>query len=153
MEASEIDYRFEEMVDVLSRMPPAIKRQKFTSWIDYVNDPNTAYGYSEVKLSRPKPTPKQIDRMDQALMWINMLETKEEQRLIWARAHKFPLRKIAGLMGISKDTVKYRWMAALVKLSYKKKKKIIIYLDKSDKKCIGFLYNADLFVMCSYSKV
>lgn len=119
MEASEIADRFEEMVDVLSRMPPAIKRQKFTSWIDYVVDPNTAYGYYNMKLSRPKPTPKQIDRMDQALLWINMLETKEEQRLIWARAHKFPLRKIAGLMGISKDTVKYRWMAALIKLSYK----------------------------------
>ena len=119
MEASEIADRFEEMVDVLSRMPPAIKRQKFTSWIDYVNDPNTAYGYSEVKLSRPKPTPKQIDRMDQALLWINMLETKEEQRLIWARAKKYSWRKIAAVAGCSKDTAKYRWQEAIMTIAEK----------------------------------
>lgn len=123
MEADQLADRFEDMVDVLSRLPPAIKKQKSTAWFDYVNDPNTAYGYGDVRLSRPKPTPKQITEMDEALLWVNMLESKEEQRLIWARAHKFPLRKIAGLMGISKDTVKYRWMASLIKLSIKLKKK------------------------------
>ena len=37
--AVELADRFEEMVDVLNRMPPVIRKQKMVHWPDYPNDP------------------------------------------------------------------------------------------------------------------
>ena len=108
--------RFDEMVDVLTRLPPVVRKQKLSSWVDHVNDPNTAYGYNDFTVSRPKPTGKQIDRMDQALLWLISLK-QEEQRIVWARGHRYSWRKIAMMMGCNKDTAKLRWQVVLLKLA------------------------------------
>jgi hypothetical protein len=118
--AVELADRFEEMVDVLNRMPSVVRKQKMIHWPDYPNDPNQAYGYNDYTISRPKPSGEQIDRCDQALLWLLYLD-KPQKELIWARASKFSWRKIAMYLGCNKDTAKLKWTVILMELIEKLK--------------------------------
>jgi len=108
--------RFDEMVDVLTRLPPTTRKQKLASWVDYVTDPNTAYGYNDVTISSSVPTARQITNMDECLMWLVSMD-KHEQRIVWARGHRYSWRKIAMMMGCNKDTAKLKWQVVLLKLA------------------------------------
>ena len=58
--------RFEEMVDVLNRMPPVQRKQKMVHWPDYPNDPNQAYGYNDytcLLYTSPSPRDGLLSRM------------------------------------------------------------------------------------------
>ena len=87
---------------------------------DYPNDPNQSYGYNDYTISRPKPSGEQIDRCDQALLWLLYLN-KDQKELIWARASKFSWRKIAMFLGCNKDTAKMKWTVVLFELIEKLK--------------------------------
>ena len=56
-----------------------------TSWPDYKPDPNTAYGYEDVKVTPPIPSPAAIRRMEEVLVWLQLAPV-EYRRLLWFRA-------------------------------------------------------------------
>ncbi|QDP66862.1 MAG: hypothetical protein Tp172SUR151031_9 [Prokaryotic dsDNA virus sp.] len=114
----EIEERFEECFDVIERLPTPIRKQKMNAWPLFKTDPGLAYGYNVYTISRPKPSPEQIDRADQSLYWLIHCSI-EQRRLIWARAKKYSWRKIAAVAGCSKDTAKYRWQEAIMTIAEK----------------------------------
>ena len=56
-----------------------------TSWPNYKPDPNTAYGYDDVKVKSSIPSPAAIQRMEKALAWLHLAPV-EYRRLSWFRA-------------------------------------------------------------------
>jgi len=71
-----------------------------TSWPDYKPDPNTAYGYEDVKVTPPIPSPAAIQRMEEVLAWLQLVPL-EYRRLHWFRAEGWSWRKLGRYFGLS----------------------------------------------------
>ena len=82
------------MVPTFSPSGSRYKRPFLTSWPDYKPDPNTAYGYEDVKMKPPIPSPAAIQRMEEVLTWLQLVPAKY-RRLLWFRAEGWPWRKLA----------------------------------------------------------
>jgi len=98
--------RMEEAATTLKRMP-GIKRPSGhrSHWPEWLRDAHLAYGYDAAQedldaKSRIHPTPEQIDRMDEAVPWLQHVSI-DEGRAIWARANGATWRRCARLFGAS----------------------------------------------------
>ena len=87
MEMAEMITRLNEAASVLRRLPSGSRYERpfLTSWPDYKPDPNTAYGYEDVKVKPPIPSPASIQRMEEVLKWLQRIPV-EHRRLLWFRA-------------------------------------------------------------------
>ena len=108
------------------RMPPAMRKQKLSSWPDYPLD-WPGYGWTQQGETILKPTSKQITDYDQA-MQLTILMPEDDRKLVWAVAHSAafkargaPWTRLARLLHLGTDgrVVKRRYMDALVRLHYK----------------------------------
>jgi|AP95_1055475.scaffolds.fasta_scaffold206796_1 hypothetical protein len=86
-----------------------------TSWPDYKPDPNTAYGYEDVKVTPPIPSPAAIRRMEEVLVWLQLAPV-EYRRLLWFRAEGWSWRKLGRHFGCGGRQVKLRWRDGVVSL-------------------------------------
>ena len=82
---------------------------------DIKSDPNTAYGYEDVKVKPPIPSPAAIQRMEEVLAWLQLVPA-EYRRLLWFRAEGWPWRKLARHFGCGRRQVKLRWRDGVVGL-------------------------------------
>ena len=114
---SDVIRRLAEAASVLRRLPEGIRYEHphLTSWSDYRPDPNTAYGYEDVKVILPIPSPAAIQRMEEALVWLQLVPV-EYRRLLWFRAEGWPWRKLARYFGCGRRQVKLRWRDGVVSL-------------------------------------
>jgi len=87
--------RLNEAASVLRRLPEGSRYEHpyLTSWPDYKSDPNTAYGYEDVKVKPLMPSPAAIQRMEEVLAWLQLAPV-EYGRLLWFRAEWWPWRKL-----------------------------------------------------------
>jgi len=87
MDVAEVITRLNEAASVLRRLPDrgCYEYPFLTSWPDYKPDPNTAYGYEDVKVTPPIPSPAAIQRMVEVLVWLQLAPVKY-RRLLWFRA-------------------------------------------------------------------
>ena len=97
----EVITRLKEAASVLRRLPEGGRYEYpfLTSWPDYKPDPNTAYGYDDVKITPPIPSPAAIQRMEEVLVWLQLAPV-EYRRLLWFRAEGWPWRKLVGTLGV-----------------------------------------------------
>ena len=79
----EVITRLNEAASVLRRLPEGgrYERPFLTSWPDYKPDPNTAYGYGDVKVKPPILSPAALQRMEEVLVWLQLAPV-EYRRLL-----------------------------------------------------------------------
>jgi len=83
-------------------------------WPDYPQDPNTAYGYSNVKLRPPPPSKDEIPFVDEILDLILLVPIERQRRILNARSlinpttgrYIFPWSKISFLLHSDPRTIK-----------------------------------------------
>jgi len=122
-----LDELFLEAAETERKLPPATRKAKLSSWVDY--DPGwSAYGYTLLKPTKLKATAQQISRLDTALD-LGLMLTSEERRIVWAVAHSAAFRdrgpawsKIARLLGLKDPRiVKRRYLDTVVRLYFRLK--------------------------------
>jgi hypothetical protein len=70
----ELQARLEEAGAVILAIPISTMPRGFTSNMpDYVRDYSEAYGYEIARLNMWRPNSKQIERMDEAFAWVNLI--------------------------------------------------------------------------------
>lgn len=88
--------------------PHAVKN----AWPDVVRDIRDAYGYTEARRPRFKPTPRDVSNVLEVLGWITWLEHqndgKRDAQVIVSRAYGFPWWQIGARFGRDPSTVR-RW--------------------------------------------
>ena len=117
MDMAEVITRLNEAASVLRRLPEGSRYEHpfLTSWPYYKSDPNTAYGYEDVKMKPPIPSPAAIQRMEGVLAWLQLVPA-EHRRLLWFRAEGWPWRKLARHFGCGRRKIKLRWRDGVVGL-------------------------------------
>jgi len=128
LDVAELHDLFVEAAETDRRLPPAIKKQKMASWVDYLPSWQ-AYNRAPEKTSLAKASPLQVTRYELALTLTVKLEERD-RKLVWAVAHSAAFRyrgaqwtKIAKILGYKdKRIVKRLYETALVKLYYIQKK-------------------------------
>ena len=125
-DVSELSDIFFEAAETERKLPAAIRKQKMSSWPDYVHS-WSAYGYGDFKPGLPKATPTQIDSYEMALvLGIEMMD-EDDRKIVWAVAHSAAFRergpqwyKLAKMRGYSDGRViKRKYQDALIRCWYK----------------------------------
>lgn len=111
-----VEIRLEEAADTLGRLPPVKVQGYFSTWPPVVRDFWEAFGWHDAEVRLGPPTPKAIDRMDEALQWLRWLEP-DETRLVWLRAEGVRWKPICARFGIGRTTAWHRWNSALGKIA------------------------------------
>jgi len=123
---SELDELFMEAAETERKLPAAIRKQKMSSWPQYVQE-WSGYGWHAFEAPIIKATPEQITRYEKALeLGITMMDT-DDRRIVWAVAHSAAFRergpawsKLARILGLNDPRiVKRRYKDALVRLYYR----------------------------------
>lgn len=113
--AADLMQRFAEAARTLRRLPPVRGPHGHRShWPDYVHAASEAYGYSTVGRMRVSPAPEDIDAMDEAIPWLQLMDN-DDARIVWARANRSPWWKIGAIAGCDPRTAQRRLMEALIK--------------------------------------
>lgn len=81
------------------------------SWPEYAREAKHAYGYHEARM-RVVPSAAQIQRMDEALVWLRWL-SPEDAKIVWMRAEGARWRAVCIEAGVVRQTAWRRWVAAL----------------------------------------
>ena len=127
-DVNELSNIFFEAAETERKLPPAYRKQKMSSWPDYVQQ-WSAYGYAEFDPKLPKATPTQIDSyMKAIILGIDMMDT-DDRKMVWAVAHSAAFRergpkwyKLAKMRGYSDGRViKRKYQDALIRCWYKMK--------------------------------
>lgn len=104
----------ERALKTLRALPDNDRRAITNSWPDFVRDPLDAYGYTEARPPRFRPTPKDVSVMLEVLArlsWLDRQVTSDGPRdvkIIVARAYGSPWWRLAQRFGRSERTVQ-RW--------------------------------------------
>lgn len=77
--------RFEEAMETMKRLPSERVQGYISSWPEIKLSEWELEGAEPPKRTRCRPTPKQIDEMNETMEWLFWLEV-EERHLVWQRA-------------------------------------------------------------------
>ena len=120
---TDFDELFLEAAETERNLPPAFRKQKMSSWPDYVQSWN-AYGWTEAGPVRVAPSAAEIDRLDLA-MNLGLRMPTEDRQIVWAVAHSAvgsgrgpKWTKLSKMLGCSRHTVKADYAAALIRLTW-----------------------------------
>jgi hypothetical protein len=114
MTAADVMQRLAEAARTLRRLPPARGPHGHRShWPDYIHATVEAYGYSDLRRMRITPSPQDIDAMDEAIPWLQLM-ADDDARIAWARANRTPWWKIGAIAGCDPRTAQRRLMEALL---------------------------------------
>ena len=121
-----LDALFLEAAETERKLPPAIRKQKMSSWVEYVKTWES-YGWHDFTPSLPKATPEQVTRFDLAMDLLNDTNMDaDDKRLIWAVAHRAAFNErgprwsaLGRKMRVDHRTVRRKYTDALVRLYYK----------------------------------
>lgn len=86
--AEAVAARLEEAAQALRRLPRPKEirhlKGRWSLWPEVVRQASEAYGYGEPERVVIPPSAREIDRMDEAVVWLLWLE-KREAKLVWLR--------------------------------------------------------------------
>ena len=110
-----------EAAETERRLPPAPRRQVYSSWPDVL--PEWLDYVQPAPMGLAKATHDQVDRYDRMTGWVLMLPKASDRTLLWAAAHSAAFRqrgprwsKLARLMHCDARTVRRRYQDALINL-------------------------------------
>ncbi|MBF0590253.1 MAG: hypothetical protein HQL53_14120 [Magnetococcales bacterium] len=110
--------RLEEAAATMKRLPPVGPRKLQSQWPTIIRDYWESYGYDRARVHLGPPSALAIQRMDESLEWLKVLEKRSAQ-LIWSRAERLPWKLIMRMLGVSRATAWRYWMAALTEIAQK----------------------------------
>lgn len=118
----EIEERLEEAALTLKRMPAKDGPKGYgSSWPDVVRSRFTAYGFEEARM-RVIPSAQEIQRMEDAIDWLRLLDDPNDRHIMWMRAEQHSWRAICNRVGLSRSQAWRRWTAALITLERRLKR-------------------------------
>lgn len=104
--------RFEEAASTGRRLPPVRVQGYFNTWPAFVRKEWEAFAANE-RVYRPfPPSPVDIDRMLEAMRWVQWLEV-EKRHLVWMRAKRYGWRDISIRFACSTKTAQRHWQRAI----------------------------------------
>lgn len=106
-----VDERFREAAITAHRLPPVRVQGYFNTWPAIRRMPWETLG-AEAPIRRFPPSPEAIERMLEAMRWVQWLE-EEERHLVWMRAERHRWRDICARLGCDRTTAWRRWQRAL----------------------------------------
>jgi DNA-directed RNA polymerase specialized sigma24 family protein len=104
--------RFAEAAETARRLPPVRVRGYFNVWPAFVRKEWEGFTDKDYEYRPLPPSPQAIDRMLEAMRWVQWLE-EEQRHLIWMRAKHYEWQKIARRFGCCTKTAQRRWQRAL----------------------------------------
>lgn len=107
----EVIARIREAGDTVRRLPRAKGPAQYGSgWPQIVQDARDAYGYTEVVLRLPAPSPRSIDRTNEVFSWFRFFAGDVEvMRSVWLCAgYGMSFAHAARKLGTSKTIVRAR---------------------------------------------
>lgn len=106
--------RFEECVNVLRKLPGGVSLGHKNYWPEIKYTPREISRMEKIKkYTILKPLPDAIDRAEETLTWITLVDDPELRTLIWFRAQRMPWREISRRVGYPKTTAQRHWNSAL----------------------------------------
>lgn len=118
----EIEERLEEAALTLKRMPVQDGPKGYgSSWPDVVRSRFTAYGFEEARM-RVIPSAQEIQRMEDAIDWLRLLDDPDDRHIVWMRAEQHRWRAICNRVGLSRSQAWCCWTAALITLERRLKR-------------------------------
>ncbi len=106
---------FRQAVLTLRKLPSAQLQGYSNAWPDIVRLPYEV-AYMEARSIQLKATPEDIATLDKVFAWMQWIEV-EERKLIWRRAEHVSWRAICWEFGMCRQTVWFKWKAALKKIA------------------------------------
>jgi len=114
----QVEERLIEAADVMKRLPEVRVQGYFSLWPAIRESFADRVGAEPKRLKRPTPTREAIDRMDEALPWLQWLEA-EDAKLVWARVQGTPWKAICWRFGISRVTACRRYAYGLSVIAWR----------------------------------
>ena len=114
--AKAVAERLEEAAQTLRRLPAVNVRGYISAWPPTIRDFWEAFGRNAVEVRLGPPAPDAIDRMDESLAWLHVLDP-DEVRLVWLRAEGVRWKSIAHRFGMDRSTAWRHWSCALIKIA------------------------------------
>ena len=113
-----VEERLAEAADVLKRLPEEKVQGYFSVWPEVVRSFWDSYGMNDPVMKRPWPSPRSIDRMDNALVWLQWLEPIDA-RIVWGRAAGKRWKSICCIAGMGRTAAWERWVMGLCVIAMK----------------------------------
>ena len=104
--------RFSEAAETGRRLPPVRVQGYFSVWPAFVRKEWEGFADRDYQYRPLPPTPEAIDRMLEAMRWVQWLE-EEQRHLIWMRAKQREWKDICRRFGCDRTTAWRRWQKAL----------------------------------------
>jgi len=104
--------RFSEAAETGRRLPPVRVQGYFSTWPAFVREGWEGFTDRDYEYRPMPPTPEAIDRMLEAMRWVQWLE-EEQRHLIWMRAKQREWKDIGRRFGYCTRTAQRRWQRAL----------------------------------------
>lgn len=108
--------RLELAAYVLQRLPNPTgsgARGYGGSWPDVVHEAHLSYGWAEARM-RVIPSAKDIQDMETALGWLELVRDPLDRRIVWMRAEGHRWRAVCRRVGLVRQTCHRRALAALL---------------------------------------
>ncbi len=113
-----VEERLVEAADVLKRLPSPRVQGFYSLWPAMAPSFDDLVGQTPRPMSRPRPQPDAIDRMEQTFDWFKWLEP-EDVKLVWARAELSPWKMVCWRFGIARATAHRRCEYALSVIAWR----------------------------------
>ena len=108
----EVAAQFAEAVHTARRLPPVRVQGYFNVWPAIVRQQWETLSDEVVEMRPMSPPPDAIERLMQAMCWVQWLEV-EGRQLVWMRAKDVAWNRIARRFGCNRTTAWRRWQKAL----------------------------------------
>jgi hypothetical protein len=104
--------RLAEAAETGRRLPRVGVQGYFNVWPEFKREPWEVMGSPQEGYRPLPPTPEAIDRMLEAMRWMQWLEV-DERHLVWMRAKHYEWKFICRRLGRDRTTAWRRWQKAL----------------------------------------
>lgn len=104
--------RFADAAETGRRLPPVRVQGYFNVWPAFARKEWEGFTDRDYEYRPLPPTPEAIDRMLEAMRWVQWLE-EEQRHLIWMRAKQHEWKDICRRIGCDRTTAWRRWQKAL----------------------------------------
>jgi len=110
--SDDVAARFAQAASTGQRLPPVRVQGYFNCWPAFARQEWEAFAADEQVYRPLPPSPEAIDRMLEAMRWMQWLEV-EQRHLVWMRAKRYGWREITIRFACDRSTAWRRWQRAL----------------------------------------
>ena len=104
--------RFVEAAETGRRLPRVRVQGYFNVWPEFVREGWEGFSEPEDGYRPLPPSPQAIDRMMEAMHWVQWLEV-DQRHLVWMRAREYEWKDICRRLACCRTTAWRRWKRAL----------------------------------------